>query len=199
MTTTSVSLLGRLKQPDEGRAWGQLIELYGPLIRYWLKQHAALASDADDIVQEVLAKLVQCIGQFEHNGRSGAFRTWLRGITHNCVRDFYAVRRNKPLATGGSSVQDALGELARVDSPLSALWERDHDLWVTRRLIEMLRSEFEPRTWAAFEGVTLQNRSAAEVAAELGITPNAVAIAKSRVLRRLNEEADGLVGTFEKK
>jgi RNA polymerase sigma-70 factor (ECF subfamily) len=80
-----------------------------------------------------------------------------------------------------------------VDSPLSQIWEREHDLWVARRLIEMLKGEFEERTWRAFEGVALRGRPAAEVAAELGMTPNAIAIAKSRVLRRLHQEAVGLI------
>jgi len=195
MTATSVSLLERLRSPageDAPEAWRRLIALYGPLIRYWLRQNAALAPDADDLVQEVLTVLVRRIGGFEHNGRRGAFRVWLRTTTRQCASDFYATRRNRPLATGGSSVQEALGELASVDSPLSQIWEREHDLWVARRLIEMLRSEFEERTWRAFEGVALKGRPAAEVAAELGVTPNAVAIAKSRVLRRLHEEATGL-------
>lgn len=196
MSATSVSLLQRLRSPDAGdssEAWRSLVELYGPLIRHWLRQHAALAPDADDLVQEVLAVLVRRIGDFQHNGRLGAFRVWLRTVTRHCVSDFYATRRNRPLATGSSSVQEALGELARVDSPLSQLWDREHDLWVVRRLVEMLRGEFEPRTWLAFEGVALQGRPAAEVAAELGLTTNAVVIAKSRVLRRLNEEAEGLI------
>lgn len=196
MTATSVSLLQRLRSPEDtqvSEAWRRLVTLYGPLIRYWLRQHAALAPDADDLVQEVLTVLVRRIGDFQHNGRRGAFRVWLRTMTRHCASDFYATRRNRPLATGGSSIQEALGELACVDSPLSQIWEREHDLWVARRLIAMLKGEFEERTWRAFEAVALRGRPAAEVAAELGMTPNAIAIAKSRVLRRLHQEAAGLI------
>jgi len=122
MTATSVSLLERLRSPageDAPEAWRRLIALYGPLIRYWLRQNAALAPDADDLVQEVLTVLVRRIGGFEHNGRRGAFRVWLRTTTRQCASGFYATRRNRPLATGGSGVPEALGELASVDSPLS--------------------------------------------------------------------------------
>ncbi|MFM7071625.1 MAG: RNA polymerase subunit sigma-24, partial [Planctomycetota bacterium] len=72
MTATSVSLLERLRSPagvESPEAWRRLVELYGPLIRYWLRQNAALAPDADDLVQEVLTVLVRRIGEFQHNGR----------------------------------------------------------------------------------------------------------------------------------
>jgi RNA polymerase sigma-70 factor (ECF subfamily) len=54
--------------------------------------------------------------------------------------------------------------------------------------VGLIRSEFEERTWRAFWGVAVDDRPAAEVAAELGMSPGAVYIAKSRVLRRLREE-----------
>ena len=56
-----------------------------------------------------------------------------------------------------------------------------------------MRQQFEARTWTAFWRVTVQNHSAAEVAANLGITANAVRQAKSRVLRRLKEELGELL------
>ncbi len=62
-----------------------------------------------------------------------------------------------------------------------------------RRLLEDLKSEFEPRTWAAFERFALEGRPADEVATELQMTQNAVFIAKSRVLARLRQESHGLL------
>ena len=53
--------------------------------------------------------------------------------------------------------------------------------------------EFAPSTWQAFQRLAVDGRPAAEVAAELGTTVNAVLLAKSRVLRRLRQEARGLV------
>ncbi len=54
--------------------------------------------------------------------------------------------------------------------------------------------EFEPTTWKACWECVMNDRSAADVAAELGITINAVYIAKCRVLRRLRQ---GLAGLLE--
>jgi len=76
---------------------------------------------------------------------------------------------------------------------LSDLWNREHDEHVLRRLLELVEPEFTSPVWQAFRGVALEGKPAAEVAAELGATVNAVFLAKSRVLRRLRQEARGLV------
>ncbi len=59
---------------------------------------------------------------------------------------------------------------------------------VTHRALELIRSEFESRTWDAFWGVAVGGGKPADVAADLEMTVAAVYMAKSRVLRRLREE-----------
>ena len=59
---------------------------------------------------------------------------------------------------------------------------------LARRALELMRTEFETNTWRACWESVVSERAAADIAAELGITVNAVYLAKSRVLRRLREE-----------
>jgi RNA polymerase sigma factor (sigma-70 family) len=193
MTDTSASLLDRLRRPADDVAWRRLVDLYTPLIRAWLHRADLLAPDSDDLVQEVLAVVVRRMADFEHNGRPGAFRTWLRAITVNCLRDFWRARRIRPAAAGGSDFLRVLSELEDPASGLSRDWDREHDLHVTRRLLELLRPRFAPKTWQAFRRVALEGADPDAVAAELGLTVNAVFIAKSRVLSRLRQEARGLI------
>ena len=56
-----------------------------------------------------------------------------------------------------------------------------------------MQKEFQPATWKACWEFVVKDRPAAAVAAELGITINAVYLAKGRVLRRLREELVGLL------
>jgi RNA polymerase sigma-70 factor (ECF subfamily) len=56
-----------------------------------------------------------------------------------------------------------------------------------------MEAEFQPTTWKACWEIVVAGRSPEEVAAELGITTNAVYVAKSRVLRRLRQELHGLL------
>jgi RNA polymerase sigma-70 factor (ECF subfamily) len=56
------------------------------------------------------------------------------------------------------------------------------------RAFELLRGEFEERTWAAFWRTAVEGQAARDVAADLGMSPGAVRVAKCRVLHRLREE-----------
>jgi RNA polymerase sigma-70 factor (ECF subfamily) len=60
-----------------------------------------------------------------------------------------------------------------------------------------VRGDFEPDTWAAFWRSAVDGRPAADVAAELGMTRNAVYLAKARVRHRLMTEFAGLIELSE--
>jgi RNA polymerase sigma-70 factor, ECF subfamily len=193
MSETSVSLLDRLReQPDEG-SWRRLVDLYTPLIRGWLHGHGLPAQEADDLVQEVLAVVVRRLPDFHRHEQTGSFRRWLRTITVNCVRDFWRARRGRPQAPGGGGFLEAVEQLADPDSELSRRWDEEHDRHVTQRLLDMIRPQFAPSTWQAFQRVALESAPPDQVAAELGLSVNAVFIAKSRVLSRLRQEGAGLI------
>jgi RNA polymerase sigma-70 factor (ECF subfamily) len=61
------------------------------------------------------------------------------------------------------------------------------------RALEQVRCEFEERTWQMFWQTLVEDKSAADVAAALGVTSAAVRKARSRVLHRLREEMGGLI------
>jgi RNA polymerase sigma-70 factor (ECF subfamily) len=194
MSATSATLLERLRDPRDADAWGRLNDLYSPLIRAWAERLGVRGADADDLVQEVLTVVVRRFPEFVHPERPGAFRGWLRAIAVNCARDAWRSRRLAPQAPGGT---DFGGYLARLEDPGDALsreWDREHDVYLTRRLLERIRPDFEAKTWELFRRFVLESETADEVAAACATTPNAVYIAKSRVLARLREEAGGLLG-----
>jgi RNA polymerase sigma factor (sigma-70 family) len=190
MAETSVSLLDRLRDQPDDASWRRLVDLYEPLLRSWLGRQALQPADIDDLVQEVLAVVVQELPRFQHNRRTGAFRRWLRTILVNRLRPFWRTRRSRPEA---GDAERLLEELADPDSGLSRLWDEEHDRHVLGRLLELIRDEFTRPTWEAFLRVTLQGKDEEEVAADLGLSVHAVFIAKSRVLCRLRREAEGLL------
>jgi RNA polymerase sigma-70 factor (ECF subfamily) len=193
MPETSVSLLERLRLRPDKESWRRLVDLYTPLIRAWLARHSLQESDAEDVIQEVMGILVRELPKFRHDRRQGAFRRWLRIITVNRLRVFWRGRKAHPAGTGDSDFEKVLHQLEDPDSGLSRLWDQEHDLHVARRLLELIEPEFESTTWQAFRGLVLDGKRTADVAAELGVTPNAVRIAKSRVLSRFRQEVEGLI------
>jgi RNA polymerase sigma-70 factor (ECF subfamily) len=190
---TSASLLERLRVSADACAWERLIDLYEPLIRGWLWRHDLQHADSDDLVQDVLGVLVKELPHFEHNGRPGAFRSWLRTITVHCLRRFWRARLYRADAAGGSDWEEHFRQLEDPTSGLSNLWDDEHDRHVLRKLLAMVEPDFQATTWQAFRRVVLDGVPAATVAADLGLSINAVALAKSRGLQRLRQEAQGLL------
>jgi RNA polymerase sigma-70 factor (ECF subfamily) len=193
MPETSVSLLERLRGEPDAASWQLLVGLYTPLVQGWLRLHFVQIQDVEDLTQDVLGVVVRELKHFQHNHRPGAFRAWLRTITVNCLRANWRNRHGKAEATGDSEVAQMLDQLEDPHSELSQLWDRQHDRHVMARLLEMTACEFNPVTWQAFEQHVLDERPAADVAATLGVSVNVVLLAKSRVLRRLRQEAQGLL------
>jgi len=192
MSETSLSLLDRLRLQPDKESWQRLVEVYTPLIQAWLRRHGVSPTDAEDLTQEVMTVVVREIPTFKHNQQPGAFRSWLRTIAVNRLRVLWRSRHMRPVATGGSDFLKMLDELEDPDSDLSRLWDQQHDHHVARRLMELVKPQFEPATWQAFRRVVLDGVKAAVAAAELNISVNAVLLAKSRVLSRLRQEIQGL-------
>lgn len=193
MAETSATLLQRLNDRSDSVAWRRLVELYTPLIHAWLRRQGVSDDDAEDLTQEVLGIVVREVSRFQHNGRVGAFRTWLRTITINCLRQSWRSRRHQSQTTHPPDLDSALDQLEDPASDLSRRWDREHDEFVLHRLLELIEPEFRPATWQAFRRQVIDGESAETVAAELGLTVNAVLIAKSRVLSHLRRNAEGLV------
>jgi RNA polymerase sigma factor (sigma-70 family) len=183
---TSLSLLEQLRDPRDSDAWARVVNIYTSLLHTWFHTAGLQAADRDDLTQRVLEVLMRRMAEFEHNGRCGAFRAWLRGIVVNLLREFW---RGRP-APGSDSV---LERLVDPQSSLSRLWDKQHDQHVLHSLLELVEPEFPDPTWHAFRRLALDAVPAREVAAELGTTVNAVLIAKSRVLARLRQEAGALI------
>src|SRR5262249_7041413 len=135
--------------------------------------------DADDVVQEVFRTVLARVADFHHQKPQDTFRGWLWTITHHKLGDHFR-RAARPEAAAG----DALEHLP---SDLGHAGVEDDDPLVPRAL-DLLRGQMEATTWQAFWSVVIEDRPPAAVAAELGLSINAVYLARSRVLRRLREE-----------
>src|SRR4051794_23135058 len=116
---TSLSLLDRARDRGDGEAWQRLVTLYTSLLHAWLRAAGVQPADRDDLTQRVLEVLVRRLPHLAHNGRPGAFRAWLRGITINLLRELWRRRHSTEPA-------DALDELADPNAPLSRWWDEQH-------------------------------------------------------------------------
>jgi RNA polymerase sigma-70 factor (ECF subfamily) len=178
----------------EAAAWREVVERYSWLIFQWCRNAGLNSQDAADVLQIVLAQVAAYLPTFEKDGATGSFRRWLRTITRTKIADFRRADGKQPHGEGGSAAQQwllAIPEIAEsssVDPNRAAL---QHRLW---QLVDRLEDEFEDSTWQAFWLTVIENRTAAETAVVLELSPNAVRTAKWRVLKRLREAAGPLDG-----
>jgi RNA polymerase sigma-70 factor (ECF subfamily) len=181
-TGTSSSLLDRVRA-DEAGAWDRLVTLYAPLLYHWCRRWRLREEDLADVFQEVFQTLVVHIADFRREKRSDTFRGWLYTITRNKVRDHFR-RAGREIAGAEALLEVPAPEEVEPQDPEEAVALRALFL----RGLELIRGEFEERTWRAFWGTAVDGRSAGDVAAELSMSSGAVRVAKSRVLHRLREE-----------
>src|SRR5262245_45908727 len=189
---TSASLLERARA-DDPAAWERLVHVYSPLVYSWGRRGGLSDDDAADVMQEVFRSVAAALGRFRRDRPGDTFRGWLWSITRNKLRDHYRAARERPEAAGGSQAQQRLLEVA-ADAPEPGDDPADPGAaGLLHRALDVIRGDFEERTWRAFWRTAIDGQSAAAVADELGLRPDAVYQAKARVLRRLREEMRGLI------
>ncbi|MEM6470666.1 MAG: sigma-70 family RNA polymerase sigma factor [Planctomycetota bacterium] len=191
MDETRQTLIQRIACGEPG-AWVEANAIYAPLIRNWLGRYRLQPSDVDDVTQEVMKVLVAQIKDFEHNGRTGAFRNWLRTTTVNIARNSLR-KRNTPVGGGGTDFQIAMAELEDPHSKLSKEFDDEHNRHVVKYLLKEIATEFKPITMRVFKMHVVDGVSVDGTADSLGVSRASVHASKSRVLRKLRQRAGELL------
>lgn len=188
-SSISQSLLEVLRR-DEPDAWDRFVSLFGPLVYGWCRRAGLQGEDSQDVGQEVFQAVARTIGRFRRERPGDTFRGWLWTITRSKINDHWRRRQQEPAGLGGTTAQRRIAQIPdEAEEPTDSSAETS----LGHRALDLLREEFNETTWRAFWRLVVGRRSAAEVAEELGISRNAVYLAKSRVLRRLREDYGDLI------
>ena len=191
----SSSLLVRVRAREKA-AWDRLVHLYTPLVFSWCRKEGLYEADALDVGQEVFTAVWRNIQTFRRDQPHDSFRGWLRVITRNKISD--QRRKWGQEAPGGSealTIAQRVPEAESSDADSERERDRAEASLIYHRAVALIQKEFEPTTWLAFEAVVLNGQTAAETAEKLAVSKNVVYLAKSRVLKRLREEFEGLIET----
>jgi len=186
--TTRITLIARLNDRSDQEAWDRFVDLYSPLIFSWCSRFQLQESDAADVTQEVLLKLVALMRDNAYDPDRGGFRAWLKTITSNLARDLLRSARRKRTPQIDSP-GEPIGQWIDPTSlnALTRMIEQQYERELVDRASEIVRQRVQPTTWLSYQGTAIEQRSAADVAAELNLPVSEVYVGKSRVIKMLRE------------
>ena len=192
--TTPSSIFRQIRDHDPD-GWRRFEKLFAPLISSWVRRADLQDHDVKDLTQRVLEVVCRKIDEYRRTGKEASFRRWLRGITRVELSEYWRQKAREAQAIGGTEARNWLEMLSDhqwSDGEENGDFEKETAA-IVRRACELVRSEFREDDWQAFLRTAIDKQPAKSVAEELGKSVASVYLAKSRILKRLREELDGLL------
>jgi RNA polymerase sigma-70 factor (ECF subfamily) len=187
--TTRPSLLLRLRNRDDHYAWVEFDTIYRPMLLRFGRGMGLDESNAEEVVQNCMAAILKHIGSFEYDPSRGRFKSWLRTMVNNRIRNVFRDRHERQAATHefnrADSAQVAPEEL------FDRLWRQEH----VRYCLELVKSEVNGTTYQVFVATVIEERPVAETCQQFDVTPNNIRVIKARMTARLRARMGELLGS----
>ena len=183
---TTSTILENLRDFQNRSAWDRFVSRFHKPIVSFVREMGFTETDAEDVAQEALLAFATAYREGRYDRSKGRLSKWLFGIVYHRV--LQAGRRLGRRKAEVPVYNDSFSWSGVPDKKTAQLsWNNTWNRSVLRHCLDQVRQDVEPGTFRAFELTVLCKRSPADVAEELGITQNAVYIAKHRVVHRLRE------------
>ncbi len=188
---TRGSLLIRLNAEgtDEREVgWQDFYDRYVPLITGFARRAGAKDEEAEDVAHEVMANFFRASQRFEYDPNTGRFRGYLKAATLNAMRARW--RKQRPMVDIDAGTDLPLEDRYDVDDAWDREWTRS---LISRALATVRHSgKQSEQSWEAFELYGRRGVPIDEVAERLGMKPDAIRQAKSRISRQVRQEIERL-------
>lgn len=182
---TRRSLLVRLRDREDARAWEEFVEVYEPLLYRLVRQRGLQHADAQELTQECLVAVASAIERWDPNPQKGSFRGWLFRIARNMTFNFLTRRRPDQQGAGGTDYQLLIEAHPDPASEVTTEFEQEYQQEVFDWAARQVRGEFRESTWQAFWRTTVDGEPIPGAASALGLSVGAVYMARSRVMSRI--------------
>lgn len=196
MLQTTETLIAGLAANDETR-WARFYRDYAPYIENTLLDNTPLSpSDVEDVIHETLVALVALMPAYRHDRAvKGAFHSFVLKIAQNKAYDLLRRRTRAQNRHAAFAADPAAGPSAAVEPSFmlemsDADWRRELCAMALRRVLAdpSVRSSSK----IAFRRYAILGEPAARVAADLGLSVNALYQIKNRLTERLAAEVRAL-------
>ncbi len=185
---TTTKALEELKSSEDGEMWGVFCEHVMPMLVNFCKRLGLSEFYAEEATQETMLKFIKAFRNDKYIREKGRLRSWLFGIAVKVIQNLrrrLLRQRLVQVDKTGTSFWDMIEDQNAVKHAEDIEWDR----MVLTCCLEHVWGKFTPQTIKAFELYAIQERPVDEVAEELNMSPNAVLIAKHRVLARMRKFA----------
>jgi RNA polymerase sigma factor (sigma-70 family) len=190
---TRPSLLLRVRDSGDRAAWDEFHRLYRRLV-YGRARRAGLPhADAEDVAQEVFARVAATIADFDTDPRRGSFRGWLTQLTRWRIADRLASRDGLPAPAAPPPPDDSAPRTATLEripapDPEDDAWDREWREHLLAAAAERVARQVKPRHFQIFDLYVLQHMSALQVSAALRVNPATVYVVGHRLSKLLQAE-----------
>ena len=192
---TNHSLIRRVKDTRDDRAWNELMSLYKPVVYRLARGKGLTHENAEDVIQNVFVSVSRSIQEWEVQSEGPRFRNWLGRVARNATIN--AITRARPdRATGTSSMFEQLHALPSQGQLTESLYQ-ELRLEAIRLAADQIQGEFSEKEWAVFCATTMDGRAPSEVARSFECSIGTVYVYRCRVTSRLREKASELADLWE--
>ena len=165
MYSTRKTLIDRLRSKSDDDSWQVFSDTYQKYIYVVIRRMNIQHAEAEDLVQEVLIKVWNKLGDFDYNPGKSKFRSWLNTVIRNNVLNYIKSRKSYS--------------------------QKEWENYIANLALERIKHHFSGKAIEVFE-MSLGGASVQEIAAKLDIKENTAYRLKNRVKSKIVEEIEQL-------
>ena len=186
---TRLTLINKLRNPQDVQAWEDFHDIYQPLIFRICLSKGLQHADATDVTQEVLLRVTRAIESYRHQQAGATFRGWLHRITRNLVIDHFRKQGADPMVVASENrLDEVLASEPNADETQAFQIEFQRQMFVVAS--NEVCTQVKPQTWQAFWKTEVEHLPVEAVADLLGMTKGAIYVARSRVIARIRKAVE---------
>lgn len=174
--STNYELLSLLKNFDEQFAWSRFLEIYNPMIRNCCRGRGLKENDLDEVQSLVYSRLLVFFSKSDSLIHT-TFRGFLAKVIENEINSYLKRKQLElwiPLDNIAGNAEPYLlstNDREKLDELETSLTDR---LFFIAKVIEIVRSRVNDRTWKIFWDYTVLNHSVGEVADRYQVSKSTV-------------------------
>jgi RNA polymerase sigma factor (sigma-70 family) len=193
-TSTTSALLEGLFHADDYAVWQEFDKRYRPIVFGFARRLGLDEIDAADVAQDTLIRFVEAYRAGQYDRGRGRLRSWLIGIARYRIADVQRAQAKRREWRGESALANVPG-----DAEMTRIWDIEHNSHILSQALAELRTSTRTsaRTLEAFQRVVLKEEPVRAVAADLGLKPQDIYVAKNRVAERLRHILAKYEGLFD--